>query len=488
MNTQRKRSTHQRGLRLTLLSLVTASSLVTACGGGDNTGGTAAPEATATGATEPQTSTVSEPPATSAPGPDPCDPIGTLTTEKYNDRCVGSEGEDFGENFPGVFKALNYWVDQSCPNGALVVAQRKQVLVTATTPENLDAAQARVNTVFPGSTANEDFISSVARIIDVPEDDVAAVLGQLPKLQGVGWSADLNYLEPLQPNNGFRPYDNPHVPVGDVQVPDTVPVNGAPSILVLDSTDNTSLYYVDTNNFVDEDHGHGVFVESIIERRSPQAVVTLQGVTSTAKRLDSGRWVPMMFSDSDLIKSMEPLMIDNSFDVVNLSLGGAGCPTSGHGWGVGERVALGRVMAAFSLANTNMRFVAAAGNDHGYADNKKFWHYPAAWRDDSATKALADAVDLQPDGETAGEEIRQIHLTLTNAMIAVGASGTDGALYTNCGDWINAKQPGTEIGTYPTSLGVTGTVQWSGTSFATANESALVAAGSVPTDSLPCPT
>src|SRR4029079_10917253 len=94
-------------------------------------------------------------------------------------------------------------------------------------------------------------------------------------------------------------------------------------------------------------------------------------------------------------------------------------------WGVGERVELARAMDAFSQFDNNMRFVAAAGNDHGYANHLEFKHFPAAWRDTAATNDLAAQVDTANGGDqTVGDEIRQIHERLTNAMIAVPATDT----------------------------------------------------------------
>jgi hypothetical protein len=134
-----------------------------------------------------------------------------------------------------------------------------------------------------------------------------------------------------------------------------------------------------------------------------------------------------------------------------------------------------------AVPNNPMRFVAAAGNDHGYDLHLEFKHFPAAFRDQTATAALATQVDLANNGDpTAGNEIRQIHERLTNAIVAVAAG--DGLAYTNCGDWINAVTQGTETGNYRSGL-----AQWSGTSFATANESAQVALGQAPSGSLPCP-
>src|SRR3954471_1832925 len=278
MNEQRKCSTPPRGLRIILIPLLAATSLV-ACGDDNNKGVTGATGSGTSGTTQPGATTGSEQPATTAaPGttaapastaqpPDVCDPIGTLTTLHLNDRCLQLDGADWSKEFAPVLVALGYWVDQSCPNGALVVAQPNQVLVAVADPSHLDASVTEVVGKLPGSAANTDFKTNLSQVIDVRNVQVDNILKQLPSLQGEGYSTDLNYLEPVQPNYGFRPADDPHPAAGN-QVPDTG-AGGAPSILVLDSTDDTSLYDVDGNGFVDEDHGHGVFVRSIIQRQAP---------------------------------------------------------------------------------------------------------------------------------------------------------------------------------------------------------------------------
>ena len=60
--------------------------------------------------------------------------------------------------------------------------------------------------------------------------------------------------------------------------------------------------------------------------------------------LASGRWAPMMIDDADIIVALN--LVSGETSVVNLSLGGRGCEaeTSGFAWGIGERLALGRVM------------------------------------------------------------------------------------------------------------------------------------------------
>ena len=156
----------------------------------------------------------------------------------------------------------------------------------------------------------------------------------------------------------------------------------------------------------------------------------------------SARWSPMVFSDADVIAAIGQAFglsatgVERPFDVVNLSLGGAGCG------GVGSRLALGRFLrdlADLSASTTGVRpvYVAAAGNDG--ADVK---HFPAAWRHKPTIQATAAVVDLvSPPG--AGNEIRAIQATLETGMIAVG-SRTDGARdsFSNCGSWVNAVAAG----------------------------------------------
>ena len=224
----------------------------------------------------------------------------------------------------------------------------------------------------------------------------------VPTLQGRGFSTDLNYLEPIQPINSFRPDDNP------VEADDPgAGHGGAGRVLVVDSPADepaaapgvTTIgplvdYDVDGNGFVDEDHGHGVYVASLIEQLAPAAEVVLAGVNG-AHVPASDRWTPMVFSDADLIVAIGQAFglsatgVEQPFDVVNLSLGGAGCA------GIGGRLALGRFLrdlADVSAATTGVRplYVAAAGNDG--ADVK---HFPAAWRDRSTMYATAAIVDLR---------------------------------------------------------------------------------------------
>ena len=314
----------------------------------------------------------------------------------------------------------------------------------------------------------------------------------MPTLQGRGFSTDLNYLEPIQPVNAFRPDDNP------VESEDPAAGHGgAGRVLVVDSPadERTAVpgvttigplvdYDVDGNGLVDEDHGHGVYVASLIEQLAPAAEVVLAGVEGTHVPA-SDRWTPMVFSDADLIVAIGEAFglsatgVEQPFDVVNLSLGGAGCA------GVGGRLAFGRFLrdlADVSAATTGVRplYVAAAGNDG--ADVK---HFPAAWRDRSTMYATAATVDLlSPLGSGAGSEIRDIHAALSSGMLAVGSrSGGERDPFSNCGGWVNAVAAGAHtVGGYPSPPSPTGWATWSGTSFAAARVSAAIVGGQGITD------
>jgi hypothetical protein len=297
----------------------------------------------------------------------------------------------------------------------------------------------------------------------------------IPTLQGRGFSTDLNYLEPALPNNHLRPGDNPVT----ADFPGTGQ-GGAGRVLVIDSPAQGQVDYdVDGNGYVDEDHGHGVFVASMIEELAPNADVVLAGVDG-GHLPGSVRWSPMVFSDADIITAMGQAFglsatgVERSFDVVNLSLGGAGCG------GIGSRLALGRFLrdlAEFSAQTSGVRpvYVAAAGNDGG--DVK---HFPAAWRDEPTIRAAAAIVDLVgPPG--AGDEIRDIQEALEAGVLAVGsATAGERDPFSNCGTWVNAVADGAgAVGRYPSS---TGWASWAGTSFATARVSAARAGGQGLTD------
>ena len=378
----------------------------------------------------------------------PCGPLGSLHEYDLNDRCdyglldpdlltdlaiVGALGQ------AGLFATLAICAGQPT---AAVVAVPDELLVTASTPQRLGQAVTEVSWRLLGSVSGVRQLNPFAAILTLRGGllNLAFLRQLVPTLQGRGFSTDLNYLEPILPNNSFRPGDNP-VAADDPGVG----LGGAGRVLVVDSPADepaaapgvTTIgplvdYDVDGNGFVDEDHGHGVYVASLIEQLAPAAEVVLAGVEGTHVPA-SDRWTPMAFSDADLIVAIGEAFglsatgVEEPFDVVNLSLGGAGCA------GIGGRLALGRFLrdlADLSATTTGVRplYVAAAGNDG--ADVK---HFPAAWRDGPTMFATAAIVDLvSPLG--AGSEVRAIHAALASGMLAVGSwTGGERDPFSNCG-------------------------------------------------------
>ena len=320
------------------------------------------------------------------PAPDECDPVGHLVEFELNDRCAPGEGldQDWGEVLQNVDTGI--WTSTVCGPDVLLTAMSDQLLVTVDIGGNAgqaaDEVRRRLNELGIAAQSDPDDPSQIACLVTVAEVEPKEILQLLPLLQGEGFSVDLNYLEPLAPNNGFRPFDNP-VPAED---PGLASAAGqGVRVLVVDSSGDPSVYDVDGNGLVDEDHGHGAFVASIIQREAPAAEVLLVGVESSAPLLASGRWAPMLFSDYDIITAMETAIFLSDlppFDLINISLGGAGCVQSDLGIGSGERIALARAMRTLAVPGEST-FVAAAGNDGG--DVK---HFPAAWRDPEATREL----------------------------------------------------------------------------------------------------
>jgi hypothetical protein len=369
----------------------------------------------------------------------------------------------------------------------LVVAVPDELLVTASSAARLDEAVDEVSQRLNGSVTAVTTLNPFAALLSLRGGILSeAFLRQIiPTLQGHGFSTDLNYLEPALPYNRFRPADNP-VEVGDPGRG----AGGAGRVLVVDSPADAPKaapgvdaigpsvdYDVDGNGLVDEDHGHGVYVASLIERLAPRADVVLAGVNG-GHLADSARWSPMVFSDADVITAIGQAFgltatgVEHPFDVVNMSLGGAGCG------GIGSRLALGRFLrdlADLSAAASGVRpvFVAAAGNDGG--DLK---HFPAAWRDGPTMQAAALAVDLV-SAPGVGDEIRAIHEALRDDILAVGSrTGGWRDSFSNCGAWVNAVAAGRNtVSRYPDPPSATGWAGWSGTSFATARVSAAVAGG-----------
>jgi hypothetical protein len=369
------------------------------------------------------------------------------------------------------------------------VAVPDELLVTASGPQRLDEAVAEVRQRLNGSVVGVTPVNALAATLSLRR----GILGEaflrdvIPTLQGRGYSTDLNYLEPAMPNYHFRPGDNPAAAAdpgigqggeGRVLVVDS-PADGAASAPGVTMTGPPVDYDVDDNGFVDEDHAHGVFVATLIAQAAPTAEVVLAGVNG-GHLPASARWSPMVFSDADVIAAIGQAFglsatgVERPFDVVNLSLGGAGCG------GIGSRLALGRFLrdlAELSESTSGVRpvYVAAAGNDGG--DVK---HFPAAWRDKPTIQATAAVVDLvSPPG--VGDEIRAIQVALEADLLAVGSrTGGGRDSFSNCGTWVNAVAAGKgTVSRYPSP---TGWARWSGTSFATARVSAAQVGGQGLTD------
>jgi hypothetical protein len=425
----------------------------------------------------------------------PCGPLGSIREYELNDRC------NYGLLDPtlvtdlallnalrqsGLFASLTLCTGQGLST-ASVVALPDELLVTASSAQRLGEAVAEVSGRLNGAVTGVTTLNPLAATLSLRGGTLGeAFLRQvIPTLQGLGFSTDLNYLEPALPNYAFRPGGNP--------VPATKPVSGqggSGSVLVVDSPADAAAtpgvttigprvdYDLDGNGLVDEDHGHGVYVASLIKRLTPGTSVELAGVNGGHLGA-SDRWSPMVFSDADVIAALGGAFglsasgVARPFDVVNLSLGGAGCA------GIASRLALGRFLrdlADLSAATTGVRpvYVAAAGNDGG--DVK---HFPAAWRDGPTMEAAALAVDLVSHEPGVGDEIRAIHDELRAGMLAVGSrTGGSRDSFSNCGAWVNAVAAGKNtVSRYASPPSQTGWARWSGTSFATARVSAAVAGG-----------
>jgi hypothetical protein len=442
---------------------------------------------------------VSTTPTTAATSP--CGSLGQLRAYQLNDRCdygllplldpalVSDSVLLAALREAGLFATLQLCLGQGV---AAVVAVPNELLVTASSASRLDEAVDEVSRRLNGSVTAMTTLNPFAATLSLRPGILGeAFLRQIvPTLQGHGFSTDLNYLEAALPHYRFRPADNP------VEVNAPGPgEGGAGRVLVIDSpADDPGAapgveaigpsvdYDVDGNGLVDEDHGHGIYVASLVERLAPGAEVVLAGVNG-GHLADSARWSPMLFSDADVITALGQAFgltatgVEHPFDVVNLSLGGAGCG------GIGSRFALGRFLrdlADVSAATSGVRpvYVAAAGNDGG--DVKQF---PAAWRDGPTMQTAALVVDLV-SAPGVGDEIRTIHETLRTDLLAVGSwTGGRRDSFSNCGAWVNAIAAGRNtISRYPSPPSTTGWARWSGTSFATARVSAAVAGGQGITD------
>ena len=335
----------------------------------------------------------------------PCGPLGSLYEYELNDRCgygiLAPELVTEAAILGGLRQAGLFTMLELCAGGALsaIVAMPDELLVTASDPGGLDAAVAEVSRRLNGSVDRVTPLNPFAASLSLRPGILGeAFLRQIvPTLQGRGFSTDLNYLEPVLPNYRFRPDDNPvaaddpgtgHGGTGRVLIVDS-PADDLAATPGVETIGPTVDYDVDGNGLVDEDHGHGVFVASLVEQLAPGAEVVLAGRQRRRicpQRAAGRRWcspTPTSSPPSVRPSGSRRRGVERPFDVVNLSLGGAGCA------GIGSRFALGRFLrdlADVSAGSSGIRpvYVAAAGNDGG--DVK---HFPAAWRDKPTMQAAA---------------------------------------------------------------------------------------------------
>jgi hypothetical protein len=477
-----------------------------ACGDDDDD----TPDTTVT--TKPAVTTAA-PSGNAAEPRDPCEPVGTLVPGDFglNDRCVEPE-DGWAQAFidsGAVWGTPCPTEPDETPQFILAVANELIVVVdpglelseqVSEVIGGLDGGDpdGALITAEPGEVLiDSDDFPARAQLVEITnEPAVETVLGLLDELQGAGRSVDLNYLEPVQPNNGFRPVDDPE-PTTD-QMPTGDAPGGALTVAVIDSTNDPSVFDTDGNRMIDEDHGHGDFVKSIIE--SYGVTVTLYPVGPSSGNPSvrpspsppgsgPGRWAPMMFEDKDIIGTLA--LVDPKTDVINMSLGGVACKPSGFDFGIGERLALAHAMSNMRLRKDSLQFVAAAGNN-----GRDVLHFPAAWRNEQAMSDIADAIEL--NDPAAAADVRAMSGILRDAMYAVGSLEADGRRsdFSNCGSWVNAAAFGRkQVGVYPSSQPPTtnpdaggfpdsgaGNAKWSGTSFATANFTAALATGRVDTN------
>ena len=205
----------------------------------------------------------------------------------------------------------------------------------------------------------------------------------------------------------------------------------------------------------------------------------------------NGRWSPMMFNDFSIIQALGSY--DNE-SLVNMSLGGTGCPLDGSTPGLGERLALGQVMSNMVTTKESLEwFVAAAGND-GTGQTLQF---PAAWRHPSVTAGLAQFLrtrallrrgrDRRNSPKARCTRSSQSVLSRRRSRVAPGMISE--AISPTAGP--GSTRPPTAAGRsastprqrkVATNQSPPGPARWSGTSFATANFTAALASDLVDPD------
>jgi len=248
----------------TIVVVVALSAGAAACADDDNASSTTPPATTVSPASSattapattapPETSSSSAEPSGTGPAAGPCDPFGTVVTLDLNDRCSQEPGrtpppEELGTAFVA---SGGPWQVNTC---AGMVAVPGQMIVTVADSGTLTAEAEAVRAAL-GGTIDTDPIAKDSQIITLPGsvsfDDA---LNALPTLQAFGRSVDLNYLEPVLPNNVFRPFDDP-VPADANQIDrflnpafTTEEMDNAKdkTVSVIDSTNDARVYDLDHN-------------------------------------------------------------------------------------------------------------------------------------------------------------------------------------------------------------------------------------------------
>ena len=134
-----------------------------------------------------------------------------------NDRCTFGAADPDDVTASNIARELTesgmFATTIECRNGSLavVIARPDELIVSAGSPSALSAGLSVLRETFGEGLGEISALNGLSAVVEVPpgtiDDDF--LRNTIPSLQGQGFSIDLNYLEPAQPNNGFRPGDDP---------------------------------------------------------------------------------------------------------------------------------------------------------------------------------------------------------------------------------------------------------------------------------------
>ena len=220
-----------------------------------------------------------------------CGPFGTLKTYQLNDRCnyglldlslvtdaVVVDVLDGVGLFATLTRCTGQWL-----SSAAVLAMPDELLVAASDPEGLDEAVAEVSARLDGSVVGVTPLNAFVATLSlrggtlddgVPAPDRPDLAGtrvqHRPQLPRAGPSDQLLPAR-RQPGPGGCPEHRPrrHRSCARRRLTRRPPGASAGVTVMGPLVD----YDGDGNGFVDEDHGHGVFVASLIKQAAPSAHV-----------------------------------------------------------------------------------------------------------------------------------------------------------------------------------------------------------------------